>query len=45
VTTLAVSALAPMQPKAMQRNTFSADLILGRRLWEGAEVILNPQVN
>jgi high affinity Mn2+ porin len=33
-----------MQPKAMQRNTFSADLILGRRLWEGAEVILNPQV-
>ncbi len=33
-----------MQPKAMQRNTFSADLILGRRLWEGAEVIFNPQV-
>ncbi len=33
-----------MQAHAMQRNTFSADLILGRRLWEGAEVILNPQV-
>ena len=33
-----------MQTKAMQRNTFSADLILGRRLWDGAEVVLNPQV-
>ncbi len=33
-----------MQPRAMQRNTFSADLILGRRLWEGAELVVNPQV-
>lgn len=33
-----------MQARPMQRNTFSADLILGRRLWEGAEVVLNPQV-
>jgi high affinity Mn2+ porin len=33
-----------LQPKAMQRNTFSADLILGRRLWQGAEVIVNPEV-
>ncbi|WP_248711166.1 carbohydrate porin [Sediminicoccus sp. KRV36] len=28
----------------MQRNTFSGDLILGRRLWEGAEFVLNGQV-
>src|SRR5690349_4652914 len=35
---------ASMQSKAMQRNTFSADLILGRRLWEGAEVLFNPQI-
>jgi high affinity Mn2+ porin len=33
-----------LQPAAMQRNTFSGDLILGRRLWEGAEFILNGQV-
>lgn len=34
-----------MQSKAMQRNTRSADLVLGRGLWEGAELILNPQVS
>jgi high affinity Mn2+ porin len=33
-----------LQPKAMQANTFSADLILGRRLWQGAEIIFDPQV-
>lgn len=33
-----------LQPKAMQRNTFSADLILGRRLWQGAELVVNPEV-
>ena len=33
-----------LQPAAMQRNTFSGDLILGRRLWEGAEFVLNGQV-
>lgn len=34
-----------MEPAAMQRNTFSTDLVLGRRLWEGAEVVANPQVS
>lgn len=33
-----------MQSKAMQRNTLSAALTLGRELWEGAELILNPQL-
>jgi len=33
-----------LQPAAMQRNTFSGDLILGRRLWEGAEFVMNGQV-
>ncbi|MDB5414458.1 MAG: putative exported protein of unknown function [Rubritepida sp.] len=33
-----------LQPAAMQRNTFSSDLILGRRLWEGAEVVVDGQV-
>jgi high affinity Mn2+ porin len=31
-------------PAAQARNTFSTDLILGRRLWHGAEVIVNPSV-
>ena len=34
-----------MQAKAMQRNTLSADMVLGRELWEGAERIVNPQVS
>jgi len=34
-----------LQAKPMQRNTFSADLVLGRRLWEGAEVVVVPQVS
>ena len=34
-----------MQSKAMQRNTLSADLTLGRDLWAGAELILNPQLS
>ncbi|WP_191083474.1 carbohydrate porin [Roseococcus microcysteis] len=29
-----------LRPAAQARNTLSADLILGRRLWEGAEFIL-----
>ncbi|UPY34992.1 carbohydrate porin [Sediminicoccus sp. KRV36] len=29
-------------PAAQARNTLSTDLILGRRLWQGAEVIFNP---
>ena len=33
-----------LAPAANARNTFSSDLILGRRLWEGAEFIVNPQV-
>lgn len=35
---------ASLSPAANARNTFSADLVLGRRLWEGAEFIVNPQV-
>nr|WP_241671289.1 hypothetical protein [Dankookia rubra] len=27
------------------RNTLSLDVILGRRLWEGAEAIIDPQVS
>jgi high affinity Mn2+ porin len=34
-----------MGPQATQENTFSLDLVLGRRLWEGAEFILVPQVS
>lgn len=34
-----------MQSAAMQRNTLSTDLVLGRRLWEGAEFVVNPQVS
>jgi high affinity Mn2+ porin len=33
-----------LQSRAMQRNTFSADLILGRRLWPGAELVVDAQV-
>ncbi len=33
-----------LAPAANARNTFSADLVLGRRLWQGAELIVNPQV-
>ncbi|MDW8314499.1 MAG: carbohydrate porin [Rhodovarius sp.] len=33
-----------LHPAPNARNTFSADLILGRALWEGAEIIFNPSV-
>ena len=33
-----------LTPAAQARNTLSTDLILGRRLWHGAEVIFNPSV-
>jgi high affinity Mn2+ porin len=33
-----------LAPTANARNTLSTDLVLGRSLWEGAEVILNPSV-
>ncbi len=33
-----------MSPRAQGRETFSADLILGRQLWHGAEIIFNPAV-
>ncbi len=36
---------ASMTPRANARNTFSADLILGRQLWRGAEVIFNPALS
>ena len=32
-----------MSPGAAQENTLSMDLVLGRRLWEGAEFIMVPQ--
>jgi high affinity Mn2+ porin len=35
---------ASLSPAPNARNTFSMDLVIGRRLWEGAEVIVNPQV-
>jgi high affinity Mn2+ porin len=33
-----------MAPAPNARNTFSTDLVLGRRLWQGAEVIVNPSI-
>ena len=33
-----------LRPAAQARNTLSTDLVLGRRLWEGAEIIFNPSV-
>lgn len=35
------SSLAPV---ANARNTQSVDLVLGRALWEGAEVVINPSI-
>ncbi|HYF09189.1 MAG TPA: carbohydrate porin, partial [Acetobacteraceae bacterium] len=32
-------------PQATQENTLSLDLVLGRRLWEGAEFIMVPQLS
>jgi len=34
-----------MQRATMQRNTLSADIILGRRLWQGAEFIFDTQLS
>lgn len=33
-----------LTPGDQARQTFSTDFILGRKLWEGAEVIVNPQI-
>lgn len=33
-----------MSPAANARNTLSTDLIIGRRLWQGAEIVVNPSV-
>ena len=33
-----------LRPAAQARNTLSTDLVLGRRLWEGAEIIFNPSI-
>ncbi|WP_424811980.1 carbohydrate porin [Roseococcus sp. YIM B11640] len=33
-----------LTPAPQARNTLSTDLILGRRLWHGAEIIVNPSV-
>ncbi|TCH99943.1 carbohydrate porin [Roseococcus sp. SYP-B2431] len=35
---------ASLQPAAQARNTLSTDLILGRRLWRGAEFIVDASV-
>ena len=35
---------ASLSPAANARNTFSTDLLLGRRLWEGAEFIVNAAI-
>lgn len=34
-----------MGPRPTQENTFSLDIVLGRRLWDGAEFIAVPQVS
>jgi high affinity Mn2+ porin len=34
-----------MAPGAVQANTFSADLVIGRRLWHGAEFIIDGQIS
>lgn len=34
-----------MGPQATQENTLSLDIVLGRRLWEGAEFIVVPQIS
>lgn len=34
-----------MGPQATQENTFSLDIVIGRRLWEGAEFIAVPQIS
>ena len=33
-----------LTPAAQARNTLSTDLIFGRRLWQGADIIFNPSV-
>jgi high affinity Mn2+ porin len=33
-----------LSPAANARNTFSTDIVLGRRLWEGAEFILDASI-
>lgn len=35
---------ASLAPPANARNTFSLDLLVGRRLWEGAEIVVNGSV-
>lgn len=35
---------ASLRPGTLARNTFSSDLLLGRRLWDGAEVIVDASV-
>ncbi|WP_207536887.1 carbohydrate porin [Sabulicella rubraurantiaca] len=35
---------ASLSPAPNARNTFSSDLVVGRRLWHGAEVIVNASV-
>ncbi|HZH45114.1 MAG TPA: carbohydrate porin, partial [Roseococcus sp.] len=35
---------ASLAPPANARNTFSGDILIGRRLWEGAEVVINGSV-
>ncbi|MBY0335207.1 MAG: carbohydrate porin [Acetobacteraceae bacterium] len=35
---------ASLSPTANARNTLSTDLIIGRRLWHGAEIVINPSV-
>jgi high affinity Mn2+ porin len=37
-------ARGSLTPAAQARNTLTTDLILGRRLWEGADFIVNPSV-
>jgi high affinity Mn2+ porin len=37
-------AAGSLTPAAQARNTLSTDLIFGRRLWQGADIIFNPSV-
>lgn len=39
------SGLLSLEPEASSRETMDATLFLGRRLWEGAELWLNPEID
>ncbi|MCK8786777.1 carbohydrate porin [Roseomonas sp. NAR14] len=38
-------AAGSLHPAPLARNTFSADITIGRRLWQGAEVVVDAQTS